>query len=485
MLGSRTHHSRWVVVGLLVLGAAALLSGLPAALAAPPSQTGTELRYGDAVTGEVNVDVACLYYWFDGSAGDFVTIDMARTSGSLDGVLSLYLRDGSGFTNDPIATNDDRPGGGLDPLIAVTLPQTDWYTIAACRLDNENMRVTEGTFRLTLSASAAPPPGAIPPTATPVTGLSESVFPSGDGSADQASPTPAPTMAGGGIIFIPSATPSGDVLTGQLAPGAPFVSHTLAARPGDKVAIQWQRLSGDFAPQITVLGADGALVAQASSRDSASSLQLVFVAPAGQPLAIHVGRYQDAVDNTAGDYELRVQITALNAPEPTVPALAASPTPAPLFVVPTATPAAPIAGAVPTEAPAPADTLAEPGGPCSSGPAAVVGPADGAILRDVYMAAGDGYTPEQVTPSTTFRVDDDLNVVFSVPPGVDIAASALFCAPDGSAHDAGSGRFSGGDTYLLGLDWEFEETLWVPGAWYVEVTVDGALDVTLAFTVAG
>jgi hypothetical protein len=36
---------------------------------------------------------------------------------------------------------------------------------------------------------------------------------------------------------------------------------------------------------------------------------------------------------------------------------------------------------------------------------------------------------------------------------------------------------------LLGVDWEYEGIPWVAGAWYVEVYVDGTVDVVLAFTV--
>ncbi len=37
---------------------------------------------------------------------------------------------------------------------------------------------------------------------------------------------------------------------------------------------------------------------------------------------------------------------------------------------------------------------------------------------------------------------------------------------------------------MVGLDWEYLAEEWLPGEWYVELYVDGALELTMQFTVA-
>ncbi|RPI99725.1 MAG: hypothetical protein EHM39_06020, partial [Chloroflexi bacterium] len=195
-------RARWltVLIAAALIGAAAIPVD-----AAPPYQTGTPIRYGDTLSGEIAEDPACQYFWFEGAAGDPVMIDMTRTSGSLDGVLALYQQDGDNFSADPVASNDDRPGGGLDPLISISLPAADWYTVAACRLQADQMRVTTGTFNLTLTGPAAG--AAVAPTAPSAGNLSDSIFgggvsptPDESGTDPVAGATPAPSPTPGGNL---------------------------------------------------------------------------------------------------------------------------------------------------------------------------------------------------------------------------------------------------------------------------------------------
>lgn len=214
---------RWGLAGLVL--ASGVVGAFPAQ-AAPPAQTGTLIHYGDAVSGEITDDVSCLYYWFNGTAGDPISIDMTRTSGSLDGVLSLYLRDGSHFKAQPVAANDDRPDGGLDPLITFRLPKTDWYSIAACRVQHEGMRITTGTFTLTLTGPAVPPAGETPggPTPTEVMSLTAGLFPA---AGETASPVPSPTPEATADIF----SALGSTPTPGGLPPAPQVTPMVSDSP--------------------------------------------------------------------------------------------------------------------------------------------------------------------------------------------------------------------------------------------------------------
>lgn len=450
---NKANFRPWViaVAAMLILGWAVPV------IAAPPAQTGTPIRYGETVSGEITEETPCQYYWFDGEAGDPISIDMTRTSGSLDGVLALYQRDGSNFSADPVATNDDRPGGGLDPLITFTLPAADWYTIAACRLQAEQMRVTVGTYSLTLTGPQTATAAVSP---TPGSSLSNSIFGS---TGATATPAPPPTAAGM-LSDTPGGTPDtsaettlladGSIVSGELAAGAADVRYDLPVIAGDQVVIAWQRMSGDAAPLLRVADPDGAVLAEVSTPDAVSQLKLAFRAPSDGSLTFSMARAGGEVNSTTATYELHVSITSLGE----TPAEQTSPGQA-----------------------AEADYLAN---PCQSGADAITGLGSTARLIDVYTASGDSYYADELTRTTVFSSDDDLNVVFLVQ-NVDasVAVAGVFCAPDGNYYDGDENVFDNGGPYLVGLDWESQAEAWVTGDWYVELYVDDQLEMALAFTV--
>lgn len=313
----------FILGGVFMLG---VLAAVPSLVwAAPPQQTGDPIAYGDTVSGEISESVPCQYFWFEGAAGDPVTLDMKRTSGSLDGVLTLYLHDD--FTAAPVAFNDDRSGGGLDPLIETTLPANDWYTAAACRLQHENMRSTGGTFALTLTGpeteaagSAAPDEtsgdameepsgGSTQPTSIP--SLTEGIFAAAPDSSAAPTATPAASLTEGLFSSAPAAPQPAAVLitygtpfTGSLDADALLAVYPLEVQAGDLVQIDWRRTSGDLIPQIGIYDANNNLIALVASESAVDHLQLVFRAPADIPLTLAVARYGGEVDGTAGTYEL-------------------------------------------------------------------------------------------------------------------------------------------------------------------------------------
>jgi hypothetical protein len=436
----------WIILISAVL--AVLLVIVPTAAA----QTGTQLRYGDTVSGQIDEATPCQLYWFQGSAGDPVTIDLTRTSGDLDGNLTLYQRDGNNLSADPVASNDDRPGGGLDPLINATLPATDWYTVAACRLQAERMRVTTGTYTLTLTG----PQTTAAATPTPSLSLSNSIF--GDSNAK---PTPSgslpDTLSTPTAIALNTVTTlvDGSDVTGQLGPGVMDVRYDLPVTAGDSVFVEWRRQSGNVSPLLRVTDAGGTVLAESSTPDAVDALTLAFYASGEDTLALTVRRSGGAGDGTTGDYELRVSIMPAGTS-------AAAPTPE---ATSEATP----------------DYLTN---PCTTGANAVVGLASSNRLIDVYTAAGDSYYADQLDRTTVFRTDDDLNVVFRVQNVSDtIDVAGVFCSPDNTYYDGGMGTFSNGGPYLVGVDWESTSVPWITGDWYVEVYVNGQVELTLGFSV--
>lgn len=107
-------------------------------------------------------------------------------------------------------------------------------------------------------------------------------------------------------------------------------------------------------------------------------------------------------------------------------------------------------------------------------------------VRAVYTAAGDGSTPKELVKTTTFRGDDDLNVVVQLKAhNRDLTVSAVFTGPAGEVYTTDA--LEADSTVVevvLGLDWEAQGTVfWTPGEWRVEVYVDEALEKTARFTV--
>jgi len=310
----KLQFSRWLSHVMLVIGTFLIA---PVVLAQEDS---IPIQYGDIVSGVITEGVPCQYYRFEGNTGDFITLDMRRTSGSLDGVMALYWQDD--FTRAPISNNDDRPGGGLDPLIEHTLPETTFYTVAACRLQADRMRVTTGEYTLTLigpgddvpaSATPAPPDtasesgdtGDMEP-AAPLGGLSDSIF----GSNATATPETSLTEA---LFGGPETLTDGSVVTGELAADADSVTYRLSVVAGDAVLIEWLRMSGNFAPHLRVTDANGRVLALTSTPDAVSALSLALLAPGDGTLTITIARHGSVigapvVDGTAGVFTLGVGV---------------------------------------------------------------------------------------------------------------------------------------------------------------------------------
>ncbi len=107
------------------------------------------IRYGDTVNGAIGAQNFLLYYTFQGTEGDVVSIRMRHVPGAtLDPVLYLYT-----FGSEPqlLMSNNDVEAGSPDAAIVdFKLPHSGLYLIAATRLDAAKGH-TEGSFILTLS----------------------------------------------------------------------------------------------------------------------------------------------------------------------------------------------------------------------------------------------------------------------------------------------------------------------------------------------
>ncbi|MFN8372428.1 MAG: pre-peptidase C-terminal domain-containing protein [Anaerolineae bacterium] len=110
------------------------------------------IEYGDTVEGEITDDTVYVYYSFEGSEGDVVTITLVDTSrsGDLDPYVGLVDENG-----DVIAENDDAERSARLPdsydsqITEFELPDDGTYVIIATRYGFED-GTGEGEFELTL-----------------------------------------------------------------------------------------------------------------------------------------------------------------------------------------------------------------------------------------------------------------------------------------------------------------------------------------------
>ncbi len=110
----------------------------------------------------------------------------------------------------------------------------------------------------------------------------------------------------------------------------------------------------------------------------------------------------------------------------------------------------------------------------------------GALVREVYTAAGDGTTPDELVKTTTFRSDDDLNVVVRLNAhNRELIVSATFTGPGGEVYV--TDPLEAGTTVtqvVLGLDWEAQGAVfWAEGEWQVDIYVDNQIEKIVRFTV--
>ena len=103
----------------------------------------------------------------------------------------------------------------------------------------------------------------------------------------------------------------------------------------------------------------------------------------------------------------------------------------------------------------------------------------------VYTAAGDASHPDELTRTSTFRPDDDLNLVVTLNAhNRTLPVHVTFTDPQGATVttdtvEAGSAA----STLVLGLDFEAQGTAWPVGDWQATVFVDGDAVETVRFVV--
>ena len=213
-------------------------------------------------------------YTFDGRAGQYISVELARTSGTVDPVLLLYDPAGA-----PLAVDDNAGGGGDALLRSVPLRADGRYSVVA------SGKAQPGGYRLTLTASSRPQP--VTPTIVP--------RPSVTPFALVIAPTAAPAAPGSRLQDHAPVSAAID------RPGG-FGRYSIAAAAGDFLTVGVAPADGSgLRPALELFGPDGVLLAR-DSAPRAGAEALVAMWPAASD-----GLYTVLVtgaDDTAGAFTL-------------------------------------------------------------------------------------------------------------------------------------------------------------------------------------
>lgn len=118
------------------------------------------IRYDETISGAITAERYALFYQFEGTAGDVITLTARRLTGDLDPTLTLLDAASQPL---PGGFNDDVPSDALsdqgvasrDSVLTYTLPATGRYGVAVTRFGVRD-GTTTGDFALSLSVADAP-----------------------------------------------------------------------------------------------------------------------------------------------------------------------------------------------------------------------------------------------------------------------------------------------------------------------------------------
>ncbi|NWF71245.1 MAG: PPC domain-containing protein [Chloroflexi bacterium] len=222
----------------------------------PPARI--SIAVGDTLAGEISPQVYEVEYVFSGQENQSVTISMNATGGDLDPLVILSRQDADGNIV-KLVENDDASEGNLNALIDnFTLPSTGSYIITATRYEREQGTST-GSFTLSL----------LPGLALPLVNLDE-------------------------------------VLEGSIDDFSPFVLYRFNGTQDQVINIALRRASGDLNPLLILLAPDGREYARNDDEDGEDALINGLRLPATGAYTIIATRYQQALGETQGDFELEV-----------------------------------------------------------------------------------------------------------------------------------------------------------------------------------
>jgi hypothetical protein len=241
-----------------------------------PASEITPITVGETVTGEITDEAHVVYYGFEGSAGDVVTIELLSEDNQLDPLVILIDPNGV-----PIVENDDSPERALDSLIeGFTLPEDGQYLIAATRYEGISGNTT-GQYTLVLTGTT--------------------------GESTVTTPEIPPIAVGEPVIpEITGTLTIGQPVNGVLDPDIPIVVYAFDGLTGQNVSFSARRISGLIDTALLIVGPDGREIAQndnASRINRDAVVDNLILASDGQYLVM-VTRSRQRTGNGRGEFEI-------------------------------------------------------------------------------------------------------------------------------------------------------------------------------------
>jgi hypothetical protein len=226
------------------------------------AQTAIALSINQTLDDEITNDSFTRYYAFDARRDDLLTVRMNRLSGSLDAFLVIT------DSNLQELVSDDDGGGGQNAQIqSFRVPEDGRYYVLATRLDREN-GTTVGRYRLEFQSLGNAFDG-VPPEIQRIS--------------------------------------FGTTITGRIDDLVPELRFAFWGQAGEAVTVSLNRGDGDLDPVVSVLSADGRVLAQDDDSGGGQNARIArYVLPATSIYYVRAARFTgtDGNPNTQGSFVL-------------------------------------------------------------------------------------------------------------------------------------------------------------------------------------
>ncbi|MDX2137590.1 MAG: PPC domain-containing protein [Chloroflexota bacterium] len=231
---------------------------------APEPTDEAGLSFGLSASAALDSSTPRIVYTFDGLRGEFISISLRVTSGTLDPVL-LVLDSGGAV----LAQHDDTANGRDIVIESLRIPESGRYFIVVGRFGYA-LGTTSGGFDLQLERI----------------GVSFS-----DGS---------------GLRY-------GDTVLNEITDTAPRFYYTFRAERGDIITISMERTSGDLDPTLQLVNSSGIVIAENDEIEGSGSLDAAIVGYTIEEDGIYViiaTRYGQVAGRSSGSFLLTLQTGA-------------------------------------------------------------------------------------------------------------------------------------------------------------------------------
>lgn len=246
---------RWLLMALLLV----MLLHASAAQDATPTPDIPLLTYGAAVSGTLDNRTPRVQYAFEGLRGEYVTLSLRATSGTLDPVLTVL--DASGT---PLLIRDDADGATNAVVRQIRIPTNARYTVVAGRF-GYGVGSTSGNYTLSIERIGVSP------------------------------------ESGSSLRY-------GDTIANTITDSAPQVFYSFRALRGDIITLTMRRDSGTLDPLLKIVNAARQIIAQDDDSLNAhdARIQRFTIQDDGQYLIIAT-RYGGEAGQTTGNFLLTLE----------------------------------------------------------------------------------------------------------------------------------------------------------------------------------